>query len=469
MKYFPIFIHLEQHRVVIAGDTNAVVAKARLLSKSAAQLHIYTSKIDAALETLVAKNDIHLYRELPRRVDLESATLVYLDYNDVAIARGLRASCRELGVLCNTIDNAGASDFISAAIVDRDPVVVAIGSEGSSPVLVRRIKNDIEHLLSSGTGAIARLAARLRPAVRSTLSPTDRLRFWQQFFSGAAETTISSFGIDAARTWFQTRLRTHKAPSERVGHVALVGAGPGDPDLLTLKASRLLGQADVVLYDRLVDRRILDLARRDAKLLEVGKIAGGKSWQQEDINRELLSHVAAGSAVVRLKSGDPMIYGRADEELDVLESHGINYDVIPGITAAAAAAASMRTSLTRRSRNSAFTLLTAQDVAGFAEHDWRHLARAGATSAIYMGVRAAPFVQRRLLMHGAAAATPITIVEKASRDDERIVNGELQNLENLLAAHHINGPAIIFVGLSARTSSRSLLETLPVEAGLAAA
>ena len=232
----------------------------------------------------------------------------------------------------------------------------------------------------------------------------------------------------------------------------LVGAGPGDPELLTLKARRVLHEADVVLYDRLVDRRILELARREATLIEVGKTPGGPAWKQPEINAAMVEHARAGKVVVRLKSGDPLVFGRADEELDALEAAGIAWEVVPGITSASAAAASAGRSLTRRGRNGAISFITAQDAQGYAEHDWRALAQPGKTFAIYMGLRAARFVQGRLLLHGASADTPVTVVENASRPDERMVEMRVENMSESIAERDLSGPAIIFIGLRARAA-----------------
>lgn len=236
----------------------------------------------------------------------------------------------------------------------------------------------------------------------------------------------------------------------RAARVALVGTGPGDPDLLTLKAHRLIGEADVVLHDRLVPGPIIDLVRRDAIVIETGKAGFGQAWRQDDINALMIAHVHAGRRVVRLKSGDPGIFGRLDEELDALEAAGITYDVVPGVTSACAAAATLGRSLTRRGRNSSFRMLTGHDVDGFAEQDWRALAKPGATAAVYMGVRAAKFLRGRLLMHGAYADTPVTVIENASRPEQTILASTLADMPEALAMSGITGPAMLLLGIAPR-------------------
>jgi uroporphyrin-III C-methyltransferase/precorrin-2 dehydrogenase/sirohydrochlorin ferrochelatase len=240
--------------------------------------------------------------------------------------------------------------------------------------------------------------------------------------------------------------------------VHLVGAGPGDPELLTLKARRLLHEADVVIHDRLVPPAILELARREATIVEAGKTAFGPSWKQADVNALMVRHAAAGAAVVRLKGGDPAVFGRLDEEIEALEAAGIAYAVVPGITAASAGAAAIGTSLTRRGRNSSFRVLTGHDVDGFAEQDWRELARPGAAAAIYMGAAAATFLRGRLLMHGARADTPATAVENASRPDQRIIATTLMELPRALDEAAPDGPVMILLGLAPHAAALALAE-----------
>ena len=242
----------------------------------------------------------------------------------------------------------------------------------------------------------------------------------------------------------------------RTGFVHLVGTGPGDPELLTLRARRLLHDADVVIHDRLVPSAVLELARREATILEVGKTAYGPSWTQAAINALVLEHARAGATVVRLKGGDPAVFGRLDEEIEALEAAGVGYSVVPGVTSASAAAAAIGQSLTRRGRNSSFRVLTGHDVDGFAEHEWRELARPGATAAIYMGVRAATFLRGRLLMHGAAAGTPVTAVENVSRAGQRVIATTLIDLPKALAEAAPEGPVMLLYGLEPRAAALAL-------------
>lgn len=271
--------------------------------------------------------------------------------------------------------------------------------------------------------------------------------YLSSFDSLTATEALSSHSVEGPEEALQD-LITSSANSEfNSAHVCFVGAGPGDPELLTLKAIKALEKADVIVYDRLVAPEILKLGRRDAIYVDVGKAPGLKGWTQTEINAELLLQATNGAYVVRLKSGDPSLYGRLDEELSALDSGNIPFDIVPGITSALAAAASAKVSLTKRARNSSVRFITGQDTEGYAEHDWQALAKKDSVAVMYMGRQAAAFVQTRLLQHEAVATTPVTIVENASRSNQRIVNATLATLSNTIADENINGPIIVLLGL----------------------
>ncbi|GAB4541415.1 MAG: uroporphyrinogen-III C-methyltransferase [Ruegeria sp.] len=250
--------------------------------------------------------------------------------------------------------------------------------------------------------------------------------------------------------------QTHTAP--KTGHVDFVGAGPGDPDLLTVKALAAFDRADVVLHDRLISDAILQIAGRSARLIDVGKAGFGPSWRQEDIDALLVRLALEGQRVVRLKSGDATVFGRLDEEIEALDAAGISWAIIPGITAASAAVASIGQSLTRRGRNSSVRFLTGHDMQGFADHDWTALARPGSVAAIYMGKKSARFIQGRLLMHGADRATPVTLIENVSRPDQRILETTLDRLAHDLSQADVTGPALMFYGLAPRAAVQAATE-----------
>jgi uroporphyrin-III C-methyltransferase/precorrin-2 dehydrogenase/sirohydrochlorin ferrochelatase len=306
-----------------------------------------------------------------RHGDADGAALLYAANEDPAEDARAAAVGKAAGALVNIVDNLHDSQFITPAIVDRDPVTIAIGTEGAAPVLARKIKADLEERLPASLGLLARIGQSFRKKAEMLPMGRKRRDFWTRYYFGEGDAALKHGGTDGARAKLEDLLTDAIETRPRDGHVSLIGAGPGDPDLLTVKARRLIHEADVVLHDRLVPQAVLELARREAIIIETGKTGFGKSWQQEDINALIVEHARQGAQVARLKSGDPGMFGRLDEELDALDDAGIAWTVVPGITAAAAAAASSGLSLTKRGRNSSIRFLTGHDVDGFAEHDWR--------------------------------------------------------------------------------------------------
>ncbi|EAR52793.1 uroporphyrin-III C-methyltransferase [Oceanicola granulosus HTCC2516] len=451
MQHFPIFLDLSGQRVVLAGGGETALAKLRLLLKTEANLAVYADRPAPEIEAWAAEGKLTLVRRPLAHGDAICARLVYAATDDAAEDARVAAIGHAAGALVNIVDNLFDSDFITPAIVDRDPVTVAIGTEGAAPVLARAIKADLEARLPATLGPLARIGKAFRHAADALPFGRKRRDFWSAYYFGAGPRAIEA-GEDAVRAALENLLAEHLAADAAPGRVDFVGAGPGDPELLTLKARKALDAADVVIHDRLVTPEILELARREAVLVSAGKEGFGPSVSQDDINAAIVAHARAGHHVVRLKSGDPTVFGRLDEEIEAVDAAGIDWRVVPGITAASAAVASIGQSLTRRGRNSAVRLLTGHDLAGFAEHDWAGLARDGEVAAIYMGKRSARFVQGRLLMHGAAAATPVTVIENASRPDQRVLATTLAQLEPTLTEAGLDGPALILYGLAPRAA-----------------
>ncbi len=466
MRHFPIFLDLRGETVVVSGAGETAVAKLRLILKTEATVRVFGAPVHETVRQWVDSDQITLVERAVNTNDLTDARLVYAANGDDAEDLRVRRLAASVGVLVNVVDNLDASAFITPAIVDRDPVTVAIGTEGTAPVLARKIKADVEAGLPQRLGILARAAAGFRHRVERVLPMGRRRRqFWSRYFGGAGEAVLEAHGERHLHDHLESALRALVREDREPGHVALVGAGPGDPELLTLKARKALDEADVVLYDRLVDPRILELARREAIFIETGKSAGAASWSQDDINAAMIEHARDGHHVVRLKSGDPLVFGRADEEMDALTEAGVSFSVVPGITSAVGAAAQARVSLTRRGRNSSIRLITAHDAEGFAEHEWRHLAEQGTTFAVYMGVRAARFLQGRMLLHGADASLPVTVTENISRPDQIRVDTTLGQLVDAMSDSGVKGPAILLVGLAARDADISTItQSAPLEA-----
>jgi uroporphyrin-III C-methyltransferase/precorrin-2 dehydrogenase/sirohydrochlorin ferrochelatase len=445
MRFFPVFLRVADQRIVVSGGGEAAVAKLRLLLKTEARIEVYANEIDPVIRDWAAEGRLTVIRRSVGAVDVARARLVY-GANDEPVEDARVAKLAEnAGVLHNIVDNLEGSAFLTPAMVDRDPVVVAIGTEGAAPVLARKVKAHLEEKLPAALGALVKAAEAFRPQAEALPKGRARRSFWSAVF---ADAFVPGAAPEAGA--LDRLLAEHLGEAPKKGRVLFVGAGPGDPDDLTMRARRALDQADVVIHDRLVPKAILELARREAEIVEAGKTGFGESTPQAEINAMIVDRALKGEVVVRLKAGDPGVFGRLDEEIDACDAEGIEWTIVPGLTSASMAAARLGQSLTKRGRNTEVRFLTGHGVDGVADHDWASLARPGSVAAIYMGKRAARFIQGRLLMHGADPATPVSVVENAGRPEERILATQLAVLEPTLTAAGFDGPAIIFLGLAPR-------------------
>lgn len=459
MKHFPIFMALEGRRVVLSGGGEAALAKLRLLLKTEANLTVVSNDPAPEIVAWASEGRLTLILRAMEPGDAMCARLFYAANEDDAEDARVAALAHRDGALVNVVDNLADSQFITPAMVDRDPVVVAIGTEGAAPVLARAIKKDIEERLSPRLGLMARIGKTFRAKAEALPFGVKRREFWAAYYG--TELASEAEAQDA----LETLLDKHLNATTKEGHVVLVGAGPGDPELLTLKARKALDAADVVIYDRLVAPEILELARREAVMLSAGKEGFGPSVTQDAVNEMIVSHARSGAHVVRLKSGDPTVFGRLDEEIEACEASGVAWSIVPGITSASAAVAALGQSFTKRGRNSGVRFITGHDTKGFADHDWKTLAAPGEVAAIYMGKKSARFIQGRLLMHGADATTPVTVIENASRPDQRILSTTIGELEPTLTNAQLNGPALVFLGLAPR-AAMDAADTFNMEAAI---
>lgn len=441
---FPAFHQVEGRRVVVVGGGEAAAGKVRLLGETSAAIEVYAAVLDGRLGAeLVAVGGRWIPR-WPRQDDFTGAALAFIATGDAVEDRRIRALARAAGVPVNVVDRPELCDFHTPAIVNRAPLAVAIGTAGAAPVLARHVRARIETLLSPATGDLARLAERLRGRVAGTIASGEgRRRFWARFFSGPVADKVFAGRIDEALAEAEAALASG-APV--LGHVSLVGAGPGAADLLTLRAQRLLQEADVIVYDRLVPAEVVGQGRREARRIYVGKAKGAHSMSQEAINAILIDHARNGRRVVRLKSGDPLIFGRAGEEMAALRAAGVPFDVVPGITAAFAAAAEHEIPLTLRHVASALVFASGHDADGETLPNWAGLALSGATVAVYMGLSVAARVAAQLTAAGLAPSTPVAVIENASLPTSRAYAGRLAELQQLADRHDINGPALFLIG-----------------------
>lgn len=446
MRYYPVFLDLEAKTVVIVGGGAEAAQKLRLLAGTPARIVVITPFAERELRAEIDASDARLVSREFDADDLHGAVLVFACGLGEAEEAAVHAAATERNIPINVVDKQDKCSFLTPSIVDRGSLTIAIGTEGAAPVLGQGIKAHLEAMLPPSIGALVDSARALRPRVARALDKgSPRRDFWRSFFFGDIRASYER-GDDAG---FEQSVDAalSGAQIEASGSVSLVGAGPGDADLLTLKAQRRLQEADVIVYDRLVGPGILDYARRDAERIDVGKAPGKPSVSQARINQILVEHAAAGKRVVRLKGGDPYVFGRGGEEQAAIVDAGFPVEVVPGITAAVACAAAIRLPLTWRGENRSFSMLTGTAGDGAAEHDWAALAKPGAAFSIYMGVRQAAHIQRQLLDAGIAEDTPVVVVENGTRADQKTAIGSIATLTRTLAVGGIKGPAIIYVGL----------------------
>ena len=448
MRYFPLFADLAKADVLVVGGGEPAARKVRLLRKTGARITVVAEAVIAELRELEQQGAICI---LPRAFlsrDLDGQRLVYAATGDGLADSAVSRAAKARGIPVNAVDAPALSTFITPAIVDRDPVTVAIGTEGAAPVLARGIKTLLETLLPANFGVLARRAQGLRATVAEAVAePRRRRRLWERLLQGPFRHAILRGAEEEARRILAAELDGSDRQPAASGRVTLIGCGPGDPDLLTLKAVQRLQEADVLVVDRLVNAKVLEYARRDAERIFVGKTPRGPATSQETINRLLLREAQAGKAVARLKGGDPLIFGRAAEEMAACQAAGIAVEVVPGVTAAHACAARIGLPVTLRERVRQFAVVTGSSAEGEPDLDWSLLAAQGAAFAVYMGVGNAPLLRRDLLAAGAAAATPVVIVENGTLEAERAIATTLADLTDAVAQHAVVSPAVIFVGL----------------------
>jgi uroporphyrin-III C-methyltransferase / precorrin-2 dehydrogenase / sirohydrochlorin ferrochelatase len=445
MRHFPAFFDLDDRPVVVVGAGAVALRKIRLLLRAGARITVIAPRANADVAVLAQTGALVWQARAFEPGDVAGAALVFGATDDVAVNRAVSETAQAAGIPVAIVDSPKLSTFITPAIVDRDPITVAIASGGASPVLARRIRARIEALLPARLGVLARFAESFRASVAAVRPGfAARRRWWEDFFEGPLAARVLAGDEQGARRAFVATLNRTAPHAE--GRVALVGAGPGDPDLLTLRALQRLQDADAVVHDRLGTGRALDYARRDADFIPVGKAPGHKGATQDGINALLLSLAREGKRVVRLKGGDPFIFGRGGEELEFLRAHGIDVEIVPGITAATGAAATAGVPLTHRGMARAVTFVTAATADGIDAIDWAALAQLGQTLVVYMGVAAAGDIAQRLIAHGMDSATPIAAVENATSPDQRILTGRLGNLAAQMRQHGVQNPAVIVIG-----------------------
>jgi len=444
VKHLPLFFDLAGRKVAVVGDGSKADLRANLARSAGAEV-------------------VRLHGPVTVQ-ELRGAVAVFVATADEAADTAAHRQAKAAGVPVNVADRPALCDFIMPAIVDRDGVVVAISSGGASPTLATVLRGRIEAALPERLGELAHLVTTFRAQVNALIAdPARRRAFFRRLVEGPAARLALAGDAAGARRVALGDLDAARRQTTPSGIAHIVGAGPGDPDLLTLKAAQLLQEADAILHDDLVPPAVLARARRDAEIVSVGKRKGRPSWAQADIDAELVRRVRAGQTVVRLKAGDPFIFGRGGEEVDALRAAGLPYTIVPGITAALGCAASAGIPLTHRHHASAVTFVTGHGATDGKSPGWAALAAEGHTLAIYMGASEAPALRDRLVAAGAAPSTPVAIVENGTRSDQRVSTGRLGDLARLAAVHAqggTGGPSLIIVGDVAAYAAVSAIPAL---------
>lgn len=445
MEIFPISLKLQQQPCLIVGGGRIAYRKAVLLAKAGAILHVIAPEIESDLLTLVQQTQGQYVDEaFQQQVNLRDYRLVIAATNDRAVNQQVYEVCEAEKVLVNSVDDPPHCRFMVPAIIDRSPLIISVASNGTSPVLSRQIRTQLETIIPHGMGKLAEFSGKWRATVKQKIiNPDERRIFWEDLYASPLKEQVFNGNEAEADQLIEQALQAWKTPK---GEVYLVGAGPGDPELLTLKALRLMQQADVVIYDRLVSQPIMDLCRRDAEKIYVGKARSNHSVPQEGINALLVKYASQGKRVCRLKGGDPFIFGRGGEEIQELFDAGITFQVVPGITAASGCSAYAGIPLTHRDYAQSVRFLTGHLKEGSPELPWDELVYENQTLVLYMGLVGLENTCQQLIAHGQRPNMPVALISKGTTPEQKVVIGTLADIASKVSEHHIQAPTLTIIG-----------------------
>lgn len=445
MDIFPISLKLQQQPCLIVGGGHIAYRKAVLLAKAGAKVDVLAPEIDVNLLQLVQQSQGQYVQDVfSPSTALRHYRLVIAATDNNLVNQQVFAACEAENVLVNSVDDPPHCRFMVPAIIDRSPLVISVASNGTSPVLSRQIRTQLESTIPHAMGKLAEFSGQWRAAVKQKIvNPDERRIFWEELYASPLKEQVFNDNLDAANQSIQQALAEWQTPK---GEVYLVGAGPGDPELLTLKALRLMQQADVVIYDRLVSAPILELCRRDAEKVYVGKARSNHAVPQEGINALLVKYAQAGKRVCRLKGGDPFIFGRGGEEIQELYEAGVSFQVVPGITAASGCSAYAGIPLTHRDYAQSVRFLTGHLKEGSPELPWSELVYEQQTLVLYMGLVGLESICEKLIAHGQRADMPVALISKGTTPEQKVVVGTLADIASKVAQHHIQAPTLTIIG-----------------------
>jgi len=445
MDFLPIFLDVRGQPCLVVGGGEVAARKCSLLLRAGARVTVLAPELSAAFDADLTAGRVAHRAARFRDEDLEGVAVATAATSDDAVNRAVAAAARARRIPVNVVDQPALCSFILPSIIERAPLIVAVSSGGASPVLARLLRARLESLIPAGYGRLAALAGAFRDRVKARFKPAERRRFWERALQGPIAELVFS-GRDAeARQALQSALEDTRLAFSG-GEVSLVGAGPGDPDLLTFRALRLMQQADVVVYDRLVSQPVLDLVRLEAERIYAGKERAKHTLPQEDINHLLVRLAREGKRVVRLKGGDPFIFGRGGEEIETLAAEGIPFQVVPGITAAAGCASYAGIPLTHRDYAQSVVFVTGHMQDGSMNLNWRALAQPRQTIVFYMGLVGIDILCRELTAHGLPAATPAALIQQGTTPQQRVLTGTLESLPGIVHDSGVKAPTLIIIG-----------------------
>ncbi len=446
MEYLPVFLDVRDQPCLLVGGGEVAVRKSRLLLRAGAKLLVVAPELHPELDEALQQGEVEWLARPFQSNDVEGARFVVAASDDEVVNAEVSRLAQAKAIPVNVVDNKSLCSAIMPSIVDRSPITVTISSAGYAPVLARLLRERIEAALPASLGPLATLAGKFRAQVQTKLpTVTARRGFWERVLDGPPADLMAAGREDDARQAIASLLDTTNEADTR-GEVYLVGAGPGDPDLLTFRALRLMQRADVVLYDRLVSAEVLDLVRRDAERVYVGKARANHAMRQRDINQTLLDYAREGLKVLRLKGGDPFIFGRGGEEIETLAEHNIPFQVVPGITAAAGCAAFAGIPLTHRDHAQSCTFATGHLQDGTINLDWHRLAQPGQTLVFYMGLTGLTIICEQLSTHGLPSNTPAALIQQGTTANQKVLIGTLESLPQMVERERPTPPTLLVIG-----------------------
>lgn len=446
MEFLPVSLRINNELALVVGGGQVALRKVQLMLRAGARVRLVATHISAELAlALQAKEHQLLQREFAD-ADLDGVKLVVAATDDQQVNKAVFAAASKRNLPVNVVDQPDLCSFIFPSIVDRSPLLIAVSSGGNAPVLTRLLRARLETLIPSSYGTLVHLLGKYRATAKARFATlTQRMRFWEQIVNGPVAELVMSGQQDKAELLLQQALE-QEAGQHTGGEVYLVGAGPGDPDLLTFRALRLMQQADVVLYDRLVSQPILNLTRQDAEKIHVGKQRANHTMPQQQISRMLVELAQQGKRVLRLKGGDPFIFGRGGEEIEELAAAKIPFQIVPGITAASGCAAYAGIPLTHRDFAQSVRFVTGHLKDGSCDLDWQQLAQTGQTLVFYMGLVSLPLICAELIAHGSSPHLPIALIQQGTTVHQKVFTGTLKTLPALIEATEVQAPTLIIVG-----------------------